>query len=404
MLGYNVAAGSGITSVSIGGTTYYAGGGTSSGSSGHDHSSCYGSNGEYYYLLDDPLNPPHKHQQKMASNCPEQTTPSGYVPINTVAEKITYLKSLLVLNRYQLLFLTANPDILNLIYSNLLNSEATDQAKAIAISIIDGMRLNSDQKLDINASFKSPFNIDRLSINDATPEGKKFNSIYDEGLAKSPEFQKLFIDLFGSNTRYNVKFVIADNLPRPKKPNEQDNGQTVLTPNSTNITIKINKQILTTVTGGITNLSKMAIAKVILHECIHAYLHIKGMYPNAGISIPGIEEMDLQKVINAIYGNNSDQHTFMYDHMIKTMENILSQLKDKLTTYERRNELINLKIYTKVDNTAFEIWNWDNYYKYLSLSGLGEAKSFITDYPVNSDALYKLNNYNGFGEIYLDKN
>lgn len=169
VLGYNVAAGSGITSVSIGGTTYYAGGGTSSGSSGHDHSSCYGSNGEYYYLLDDPLNPPHKHQQKMASNCPEQTTPSGYVPVNTVAENITYLKSLLVLNRYQLLFLTANPDILNLIYSNLLNSETTDQDKAIAISIIDGMRLNTDLKLDINASFKSPFNIDRLSINDATP-------------------------------------------------------------------------------------------------------------------------------------------------------------------------------------------------------------------------------------------
>ncbi len=90
--------------------------------------------------------------------------------------------------------------------------------------------------------------------------------------------------------------------------------------------------------------------------------------------------------------------------MVKMIENILSQLKDKLTTPERRTELIDLKIYTKVDNTAFEIWNWDNYFKYLSLSGLSEAKSFITDYPANSDALYKLNNYNGFGEIYLDKN
>nr|WP_315153881.1 hypothetical protein [uncultured Flavobacterium sp.] len=38
------------------------------------------------------------------------------------------------------------------------------------------------------------------------------------------------------------------------------------------------------------------IKKNILHECIHAYLHIKGMYPNTGASIPGIEQMDLQKL------------------------------------------------------------------------------------------------------------
>ena len=235
------------------------------------------------------------------------------------------------------------------------------------------------------------------------PENQKFNEVYNE-LIKIPEFKELFEDLFNDSTRFNVKFEIADSLPSPIKSGQQDNGQTILTPNSTNITIKINKQILTSVSGGKTNLSKMAIAKVILHECIHAYLHIKGQYPKVGVSIPGIEQMDLQKVINAIYGKESDQHTFMYDNMVKKMENILSQLKDKLTTPERRSQVEDLNIHpTKIPLTS-TTWSWDDYFKYLSLSGLNEAKSFKTDFPKDSNAEYLYNQYYGYGETYLDKN
>jgi hypothetical protein len=128
------------------------------------------------------------------------------------------------------------------------------------------------------------------------------------------------------------------------------------------------------------------------------------MYPNAGVSLPGIEDMDLQTVINTIYGAESDQHTFMYERMVQTMRNILTTLKEKLTTEERRNALLDLKIYTKTDFSAFEIWNWDNYFKYLSLSGLSETKIFIKDFPNNSDALRTFNNYNVQGENYLSKN
>lgn len=141
-----------------------------------------------------------------------------------------------------------------------------------------------------------------------------------------------------------------------------------------------------------------------MHECIHAYLHVKGMYPDVGASIPGIEEMDLQKVINAIYGKDSDQHTFMYQHMVKTMENILSQLKDKLTTPERRIQVEDLSIHpTKIPLTSTS-WSWDDYFKYLSLSGLSETKSYQTDFPKDSNSEYLFNQYNGHGETYLDKN
>lgn len=128
------------------------------------------------------------------------------------------------------------------------------------------------------------------------------------------------------------------------------------------------------------------------------------MYPNAGVSLPGIEDMDLQTVINTIYGAESDQHTFMYERMVQTTQNILTKLKEKLTTEEKRNALLDLKIYTKTDFSTFEIWNWDNYFKYLSLSGLSETKIFIKDFPNNSDALRTFNNYNVQGENYLSKN
>jgi hypothetical protein len=128
------------------------------------------------------------------------------------------------------------------------------------------------------------------------------------------------------------------------------------------------------------------------------------MYPNTGVSIPGIEEMDLQKVINAIYGNNSDQHTFMYDHMIKTMENILSQLKDKLTTSERRIQVEDLSIHPTQIPLTSTTWSWDEYFKYLSLSGLNETKSFLTDFPKDSNAEFLYKQYYGHGETYLDKN
>ena len=150
--------------------------------------------------------------------------------------------------------------------------------------------------------------------------------------------------------------------------------------------------------------TKIENAKTILHECIHAYLHIKGMYPNSGASIPGIEEMDLQKVINAIYGKDSDQHTFMYENMVKTMQVILSQLKDKLTTEDRRIQVEDLSIHPTKNPLTSASWNWNDYFKYLSLSGLNETKIFLKDFPKDSNAEFLYKQYYGHGETYLDKN
>jgi hypothetical protein len=332
-------------------------------------------------------------------------TPTLTIPMN---DPYNFYAGILPYDQITTLLRFENSDVKNAIDVFLLenqnanghyNKDVTDMVR----EIVNQKNKNPNLNLDINASFKSPMNIDFGTISNNTPEGAKFNEIYNS-LTESPEFQKLFLDIFKDSKRFNVKFEIVDNLPRPKKPNEQDNGQTILIPNSTNITIKINKQILTSVTGGIANLSKMAIAKTILHECIHAYLHIKGMYPNAGASIPGIEEMDLQKVINAIYGKDSDQHTFMYENMVKTMQGILSQLKDKLTTEDRRIQVEDLSIHPTKNPLTSASWNWNDYFKYLSLSGLNETKIFLKDFPKDSNAEFLYKQYYGHGETYLDKN
>ncbi len=403
--------------------------GSSSSSSGSSGSSGGGGFGGFFSDLWDTIIewftpiPCGCHTQKTTADPCPTIVPVGFATFISEPERLAIIRSQIPLSLEQWQFLHGKDEFMDLLID--YSSRTRNREKVINISqqaiyfimnnsvkvhsfanyMIKEQIANPNLFFDINASFKSPMNIDLSSIPyDITkPEHQKFNEVY-KSLTESPEFQKLFVELFKDSKRFNVKFEIVDNLPRPKKPNEQDNGQTILIPNSTNITIKINKQILTSVTGGIANLSKMAIAKTILHECIHAYLHIKGMYPNSGASIPGIEEMDLQKVINAIYGKDSDQHTFMYENMVKTMQVILSQLKDKLTTEDRRNALVDLKIYTKVDNSAFEIWNWENYFKYLSLSGLSETKIFIKDFPSNSDILRTFNNYNGQGEAYLNKN
>lgn len=63
------------------------------------------------------------------------------------------------------------------------------QAENFANQMLNQMINNPGLIFDVEASFKSPFNIDKSTITDATPEGKKFNTVY-KSLTESPEFKK----------------------------------------------------------------------------------------------------------------------------------------------------------------------------------------------------------------------
>jgi hypothetical protein len=286
--------------------------------------------------------------------------------------------------------------ISNLLEQNNNSTETINFSKELTTQ----MMLNPALILDANASFKSPFNIDRLSITDVTPEGAKFNFIYNK-LIESPEFQNFFLDLFQDpSNRFNVKFVIED---IPDKNGKKINGNTQPQTNG-EMLITINKQILTAL--GTNSLKDIEIARTILHESIHAYLMIKGKNPvSPGIAIPGIENMTLDEVINATFADNIPQHNFMYNHMIPTMQTVLTQIRDLLTTQARRSEVESLRMHPDLANLRNTIpWNWNDYFKYLSLIGLGEANSFKTDFPNPSNEFNLYVEYVIRGHQYLDGN
>jgi hypothetical protein len=71
-----------------------------------------------------------------------------------------------------------------------LHEENSITTRQFAKDIITQIISNPSLKIDFMASFKSPMNIDRSTITNATPEGAKFIEIYGE-LTKSPEFRNL---------------------------------------------------------------------------------------------------------------------------------------------------------------------------------------------------------------------
>ena len=218
-----------------------------------------------------------------------------------------------------------NQEITQGIY-DYMNDADTFEVRKFALEIIFHMILNPSLKLDISASYKSPFNIDKSAINAVTPEGAKFNSIYDV-LTNSPEFKKLFIDMFGSNNRFNVKFEIAEHVYEDNDPTKKEvNATTSQDPVTKNIIIKINKQILIANTPK--SQTKIENAKTILHECIHAYLFVKAKNPAVGV--------DIVKTLNTMYPTVNEQHDFMYGKMIPTMQKVLGEIRDLVTTAPKR--------------------------------------------------------------------
>ena len=164
-------------------------------------------------------------------------------------------------------------------------------------------------------------------------------------------------------------------------------------PVTRNIVIKISKQILSP--DGTMRQTKIENAKTILHECIHAYLFVKAGNPATGV--------DFVKLLNSMYPTPNEQHDFMYDHMIPTMQKVLGEIRDFVTTEPRRTDVSDLKVYTKMDKSAFEIWDWNNFYTSISVKGLEEANCYILYYPKDSNALFTLRQYHDFGKTWLDK-
>ena len=269
----------------------------------------------------------------------------------------------------------------------------TSKDQAFVDEFISQRTANPSLNLDFIGSYFSPMNIDLDAIDLKSPEGEKFIEIY-RSLIKSPEFKKLFESIFKDSKRDNVKFEIVDRVFEDNNPRKKEVHATTSQDPTTNIiTIKISKQILTA--GTTMSQTKIENAKTILHECIHAYLFIKAGNPATGV--------DFVKLLNSMYPTANEQHDFMYNNMVPTMKKVLGEIRDFVTTDSKRAVLETYTMHPTINPLTSTPFNWQEFYKYLSYSGLDETFGFKRDFPLNSDLLRLNRNYIDAGKNELDR-
>jgi hypothetical protein len=276
--------------------------------------------------------------------------------------------------------------------------------------LIEQMRLNPELKLDINASAKSPAFVDMSSIDGSTPEGAKFNKVYD-ALKASPLFRSLFTDMFNQTPFINVKFKIED-IPQTSL-NEHKNGTCKLYYNTDYSNLY---NIVTIDRNHLLHKSNLDIALTIIHEYIHAYLNVKFRIPSVGQPIPfsEINNKDLKDCINTYYNGfsgNQTQHSFFSDFMVPTIREILSNVKDILVSSQQANGVQNPTnggafLYYPLTNPpqlgqisdTYATWNWNTFFNYFAFNGLQNCTSYPYSKPTNQNHIF--NNEEDFFRYY----
>lgn len=203
------------------------------------------------------------------------------------------------------------------------------------------------------------------------------------------------MDIFDDNKKFNVNFEINDHVYEDNDPSKKEvHATTSQDPITKVITIKVSKQIL--ITGTTMSQTNIENAKTILHECIHAYLFVKANNPNVGA--------DFVNILNTMYPTVNEQHDFMYTKMIPTMQKVLSEIRDSVTTQTGRNILeTQYTMHPTTNPLTSTQWIWNEYYKYISINGLEEATCFKIDFPKDSDQWKLFTKYIEYGHAESDK-
>ena len=154
--------------------------------------------------------------------------------------------------------------------------------------------------------------------------------------------------------------------------------------------------------------SNIGVAKTILHECIHAFLGIKSLNENLGMTLPGLNNTDVGELIDQYVANYPElqaDHNFMYNHMIPTMVQCLAEIRDLLATPENitsiEDTFIGTPLGTVPETYSLESFNWVDFYKYLAFSGLSHSNCFEEDLPTGSPENYIFQQYNNINRTYF---
>lgn len=259
----------------------------------------------------------------------------------------------------------------------------------------------TDEDFNNYYSLNSPFNVDLSEVRNScdnidtteVAENEQFMCIYNK-LTQSPKFKDLFLDTFGESEDLNVKFTIEDNIPHA-------NGNCQVISGSVNpatgevigleLEIKIDKSYMEAS-------SAIAVAKTIMHESIHAYLMLKYYGCNQGAQLGIMDDVDLSELLHEYHlecAPQQGQHEFMFNFLVPTLANILEDIKDELIPQSHQDAVAGDLFYNEENPTVGplgeyikdKVWDWNEFYKYLSLAGLHESSAFHLAYPDNPPSL-----------------
>ena len=126
--------------------------------------------------------------------------------------------------------------------------------------------------------------------------------------------------------------------------------------------------------------SAIAVAKTILHESIHAYLTLKYYGCNQGTTLGIMDDVDISELLNEYHlecAPQQSQHEFMFNFLVPTMSEILTDVEVLIPLTHQQNA--EKETFIDENNpTGPEVpWNWQQFYEYLSMSGLHESNAFI---------------------------
>ncbi len=215
---------------------------------------------------------------------------------------------------------------------------------------------------------------------------------------ESPSFKNLFDNTFdGIQTKLNIKFQTQSGLTNSNgeivnglcAPTQTING------NYYN-TIIVNSDIL----DGAGQLSNIQIAKTVIHELIHAYLNIKAINCNLGASFSTLSNTELQTLMNSFFtpfcpiNGGQNQHDFMFNELIPVFQSIFSEIRNLLIAPNYVIGAENEPIVDSMGNDTGEIFNWNDFYKYISLNGLHLSNTFIQNINQNPNERGKYEGYN----------
>jgi hypothetical protein len=219
----------------------------------------------------------------------------------------------------------------------------------------------------------------------------------------------LFIDTFGDNTRLHVKFKLDDTLPDNiggvtggEQPNPGGLVDGIL---NLNLLIRINKNHLKSASTAAEPI--LEIARNIIHEAIHAFLYVKKYSCEDGANLDILNNQLLGDLINEYYDGScsatQEQHEFIFDYLIPTMQQILTEIKDELIPQDHQT---NAEEHV-VSNTSLginQMWNWNDCFTNISYTGLNSTTSFISEIANNPAQNFIYEDYQEYIDDYFTKN